>query len=73
MDAWKVKGGRQGNPGNDSHAAETTDQGWEATNLAGNDAKEEESKHTTGENAGERPPGIDNAYHAQHGDGHDTA
>ena len=67
--ARKVKQAGQRNPGDDGDACQTAYEGASAANGARQDAQHEEAEHAAGENARQYPPGIDNALHAQHGNG----
>ena len=73
VDAWEAPHVGQRYPGNDANAAEAAQEGCEAVDSLWNATQEEESEHTSREDARQRPPGIDDALYTQHGDGHNSS
>ena len=63
----------QRHPRYDNDADDDADGGSSSADAAWHDAQEEQSQHTAGKDAAQYPPRVDDALHAQHQHGHDTA
>ena len=70
VDARQLPEVGQRNPADDQYAADAAQQCRPGRDALRDAPQEEQSQHAAGEDAGECPPGIDDALHAQHGDGH---
>ena len=73
VDSRQVPHPAQRNPRDDSDAGHAAHQGGSTAYAPGHDAQQEQAEHTAGEDARQRPPCVDDALDAEHGDGHDDA